>query len=96
MPVRLMSWLCGSFSFMIIDEHDTFSQPFIHDANAADVSWTYEAMRQVRRWGCHLALWEVHTPHFENSPTVCSFKRSPTSFPARKCAGTTAFMDFER
>lgn len=92
--VRLMSWL-GSYSIMISDGPDAFSQALIHDASAAYVGRAYEDICQMRRLGCRLVSSEVNTSHLKNNPFVGFLKRTSTSFPAYKRAGATALGVFK-
>jgi len=81
---------------MSIDEQVAFSQGFIHDANTAHVVWSCEVIRQVCGSVCRLVPRGVDTRHFGNNFIITAFKRTPTSFPRHKCAGTTKLLVFER
>jgi hypothetical protein len=89
--VRLERCLRAFFSFMIIDELDAFSQPFIRDANADYVTRTGEVIRRMRRSGGRLISWQRDTPLLGDSPILRFFKRILLPVPVCKCAGATAF-----
>ncbi len=52
-------WLFGRLPFLIIEEPDAFSLPFVYDADAVYVVWSYEVIRQMQRWGLNLVHGEV-------------------------------------
>ncbi len=88
--------LGGTLPFQIIEEPDAFTQPFIYDADAVYIVWSYEVIRQMNRWGCRLVHCETDTPLLGTNPIVRLLKRFLMLFPAYRHAGSTCLMVFER
>lgn len=88
--------LGGPLPFQIIEEPDAFTQPFIHDADAVYIVWTYEVIRQMNRWDCRLVHCETDAQLLGTNPIVRLLKRFLMLFPAYRHAGSTCLMVFER
>jgi glycosyltransferase involved in cell wall biosynthesis/ubiquinone/menaquinone biosynthesis C-methylase UbiE len=86
----------GSSPFMIVEEPEAFTLPFIYDADAVYVVWTYEVIRQMKKWGCKSVHTSVDNKMLGSNPFVGALKRALMLFPLYKNAGSTAFMVFER
>jgi SAM-dependent methyltransferase len=89
--------ICGGPSpFVIVEEPDAFTQPFVYDADAVYVAWSYEIIRQMRRWGLRLVLAEADNKLLGRSPVVRLLKRVLMLLPAYRYAGSTILMVFEK
>lgn len=88
--------LGGILPFQIIEEPDAFTQPFICDADAVYIVWSFEVIRQMDRWGCRLVHCETDTQLLGTNPIVRFMKRFLMLFPAYRYAGSTCLMVFER
>lgn len=91
-------WACVSRSlpFVIIEEPDAFTQPFIYDSDAVYVVWSYEVIQQMRRWECRLLHCEVDDRLLGSSALVRTLKRMLLWLPLYRYAGSTVLMVFER
>lgn len=93
---QLRAMLGGRLPFLIVDEPDAFTQPFIHDSDAVYVVWSYEVIRQMKSWGCRLLTAEADTPLLGKSTVGRFVKRAMMLLPAYRAAGSTILMAFER
>ncbi len=93
---QLRGWLLGQLPFLIIEEPDALSRPFVHDADAVYVVWSYEVIRQMRRWGLRLVHGEVDDRMLGFSAPVCLLKRLLYLLPPYRYAGSTVLLVFER
>lgn len=93
---QLRGWLLGRLPFLIIEEPDAFSLPFVHDADAVYVVWSYEVIRQMRRWGLRLVHGEVDDRMLGFSAPVRLLKRLLYLLPIYRYAGSTVLLVFER
>jgi SAM-dependent methyltransferase len=93
---QLGGWLLGRLPFLIIDEPDALSLPFVHDADAVYVVWSYEVIRQMQRWGLRLVHGEVDDRMLGSSALVRLLKRLLYLLPPYRYAGSTVVLVFER
>jgi SAM-dependent methyltransferase len=93
---QLNGWLFGRLPFLTIEEPDVFSLPFVHDADAVYVVWSYEVIRQMQRWGLHLVHGEVDDRMFGYTLPVRLLKRLLYLLPLYRYAGSTVLLVFER
>jgi SAM-dependent methyltransferase len=93
---QVRALLGGPSPFMIVEEPDAFTQPFVYDSDAVYVMWTYEVIRQMKKWGCRLVHASVDEKMLGLNLIVSSLKRLLMLSPLYKNAGSTALMVFER
>jgi SAM-dependent methyltransferase len=93
---QMKALLGGPFPYLIIEEPDAFTEPFVYDADAVYVVWSYEVVRQMKSWGCKLAHIEVDNELLGSNPFVRLGKRVLKLLPAYRHAGSTLLMVFER
>jgi len=93
---QIKAYLFGRLPFLIIDEPDAFSHPFIYDSDAVYVVWSYEVIQQMKHWGCRLVHCEVDDPMLGSNPLVRLFKRSLMHLPFYRYAGSTLLVVFEK
>jgi len=93
---QIRGWLFGRLPFETIEDPDALDREFVHDADAVYVVWTYEVIRQMRRWGCRLAHWEVDDRLLGTDPAVRLLKRILLLLPPYRYAGSTVLLVFER
>jgi len=93
---QLRAMIRGASPFMIIEEPDALTQPFVYDADAVYVVWTYEVIRQMHEWGCRLILGEADTPLLGENGLVRFGKRMLMKLPAYRYAGSTVLLVFEK
>ncbi|MBZ5700733.1 MAG: class I SAM-dependent methyltransferase [Acidobacteriia bacterium] len=93
---QLGGWLFGRLPFLIIEEPDALSLPFVYDADAVYVVWSYEVIRQMRRWGLRLVHGEVDDRMLGFSAPVRLLKRLLYLLPPYRFAGSTVLLVFER
>ena len=93
---QLRAMIRGASPFMIIEEPDALTQPFVYDADAVYVVWTYEVIRQMHEWGCRLVFGEADTPLLGENGLVRFGKRMLMKLPAYRYAGSTVLLVFEK
>lgn len=93
---QLRGWLFGRLPFLIIDDPDALSRPFVHDADAVYVVWSYEVIRQMKRWGLRLVHCEVDDRMLGHRAPLRLFKRLLCLLPPYRHAGSTVLMVFKR
>lgn len=93
---QIKAWFLGWLPFLMIEEPDAFSRPYVYDADAVYVVWSYEVIQQMKRWGCRLAHCEVDDQLLGSNPLVRLFKRLLMLLPLYRYAGSTLLMVFER
>ena len=93
---QLRAMLGGISPFMIIDEPDALTHPFVYDSDAVYIVWTYEVIRLMREWGCRLIVAEADTPLLGENALVRFVKRLLMKLPAYRYAGSTVLMVFEK
>jgi SAM-dependent methyltransferase len=86
----------GASPFLIIDDPDAFTRPFVYDSDAVYVVWSFEVIRQMRTWDCGLVHFETDDQLLGHNPWVRLAKRALKLLPAYRFAGSTALMVFER
>lgn len=96
LAAQIAAMLGGPSPFLIVKEPDAFSQPFVHDADAVYVVWSYEVIRQMRQFGCQLLRASADNRLLGQSPLRRLAKRFLGLFPAYRCAGSTILMVYER
>jgi hypothetical protein len=77
---------------MIVEEPDIF----VRDADAVYVEWSYEVIRQLKRWGFKLIHSEVDDRLLGTNFGVRLLKRLLILLPPYRLAGSTVLMVFER
>ena len=93
---QLAGYCFGRLPFFTIDHPDALHREFVCDADAVYIVWTYEVIRQMKRWGCRLTHWEVDDRLFGTNPAVRWFKRLLMLLPPYHYAGSTVLLVFER
>jgi len=93
---QLRGWLFGQLPFLMIEDPDALSRPFVHDSDAVYIVWSYEVIRQMKRWGLRLLHCEVDDRMLGHSPSVRLLKRLLYLLPPYRFAGSTVLMVFER
>jgi len=93
---QLRGWLLGQLPFLVINDPDALARPFVHDADAVYLVWSYEVIRQMKRWGCKLIHAEVDNRLLGPQPIVRLFKRFLFLLPPYRLAGSTVLMVFEK
>jgi len=96
MAGQLGGWLLGALPFLIVEDPDVFHSEFINDADAVYVVWSYEVIRQMKRWGCRLVHCEVDDRMLGSHWAVRLFKHMLFLLPPFRYAGSTVLMVFER
>jgi SAM-dependent methyltransferase len=93
---QLAGWIFGRLPFLIIEEPDAFSREFEADADAVYVVWSYEVVRQMKRWGFRLIHSEVDDRLLGTNSAVKLIKQLLLLLPPYRLAGSTVMMVFER
>jgi SAM-dependent methyltransferase len=93
---QLRAMLGGESPFVIIDEPDAFTHPFVYDSDAVYVVWTFEVIRLMKEWGCSMITAEADTPLLGENALVRFGKRMLMKLPAYRFAGSTVLMVFEK
>jgi SAM-dependent methyltransferase len=93
---QVRAMLGGASPFMIIDEPDALTRPFVYDSDAVYVVWTFEVIRLMREWGCRLIVGEADTPLLGENALVRLGKRLLMKLPAYRYAGSTVLLVFEK
>jgi len=93
---QLLAFAGGPLPFKIVEEPDAFTQPFVYDSDAVYVVWTYEVIRQMKKWGCRLLHAGVDDKMLGLNLFVSSLKRLLMLLPLYKNAGSTCLIVFER
>lgn len=93
---QLRGLFFGQLPFLQVEDPDAFHRPFEHDADAVYVVWTYEVIRQMKRWGCRLVHWEVGDRMLGTHLAVRLLKRFLFNLPLYRYAGSTVLLVFER
>jgi SAM-dependent methyltransferase len=93
---QVRAMLGGMSPFMIIEEPDALSRPFVYDSDAVYVVWTFEVIRLMREWGCSLIIAEADTPLLGENGMVRLGKRLLMKLPAYRYAGSTVLLVFEK
>jgi SAM-dependent methyltransferase len=93
---QLRALFGGESPFLIIEEPDALTQPFVYDADAVYVVWTWEVIRFMRGLGCELVVGEADTPLLGENLLVRFGKRILMTFPAYRYAGSTVLLVFEK
>src|SRR6266513_87936 len=99
-----LSRLAGQFAavlfdrlpFLIVEEPDAFAFPFVVDADAVYIAWSYEIIRLLNRSGCRLQCAEVDTQLLGSNPFVRLLKRVLMILPMYRYAGSTVLLVFDR
>ena len=86
----------GASPWMIIEEPDALTQPFVYDSDAVYVVWTYEVIRQMHEWGWRLIHGEADTPLLGDNALVRFGKRVLMKLRAYRYAGSTVLLVFEK
>ncbi len=93
---QVKALLGGRSPYFIIEEPDAFTEPFVHDADAVHVVWSYEVIRQMKCWGCKVVHVEVDNQLVGSNSLVRLGKRLLMLLPAYRHAGSTLLMVFDR
>jgi SAM-dependent methyltransferase len=93
---QLRAMLGGASPFMIIEDPDALTHPFVYDSDAVYIVWTYEVIRTMKTLGCKLILAEADTPLLGDNPLVRTAKRLLMTLPAYRHAGSTVLLVFEK
>jgi SAM-dependent methyltransferase len=87
--------LFGQLPFEIVQDPDAFHSEFICDADAVYIVWTYEVIRQMKRWNFKLVHAETDDALLGTNPLVRFFKKSLRLLPPYRLAGSTVLLAFE-
>lgn len=93
---QLGGWLFGRLPFRIIHDPDAFTHPFVLDADTVYVVWSYEIIRQMKRWGLQMVHCEVDDRMLGHRPALRFLKRILYLLPIYRYAGSTVLIVFER
>jgi SAM-dependent methyltransferase len=93
---QLRAILGGASPFMIIEEPDALTHPFVYDSDAVYVVWTFEVIRLMNEWGCQLVHGETDTPLLGENALVRLGKRLLMKLPPYRYAGSTVLLVFEK
>ncbi len=93
---QLGAVLIGRLPFEIVENPDAFHREFIYDSDAVYIVWSYEVIRQMRRWNFKLVHAETDDALLGNNPLVRLLKKSLRLLPAYRLAGGTVLLAFER
>ena len=93
---QLRAMLGGTSPFVIVEEPDALTRPFVYDSDAVYIVWTYEVIRTMKALGSKLILGEADTPLLGGNPLVRITKRVLMKFPAYRYAGSTVLLVFEK
>ncbi len=93
---QLRALLGGASPFAIIDEPDALTRPFVYDADAVYVVWSWEVVRFLKSLGCELVLGEADMALLGSNFFVRTGKRLLMTFAAYRYAGSTVLMVFEK
>lgn len=93
---QMMGWWFGRFPFTIVNDPDCFHAPFVHDADAVYIVWTYEVTQVMRQLGCRLIYWEVDDRLLGHRLAVRLLKRLMMLLPPFRYAGSTLLLVFQR
>ena len=86
----------GRLPFETVEEPDIFLREFEIDADAVYVVWSYEVIRQMKRWGFRLIHSEVDDRLLGTNSAVRLLKQLLFLLPMYRLAGSTVMMIFER
>lgn len=89
-------WLLGRLPFLMVEDPDALSAPFVYDSDAIYVVWSYEVIRQMKRMGLHLVHGEVDDQLLGFNPAMRVVKRLLYRLPPYQFAGSTMLLVFER
>ncbi len=89
-------WLFGRLPFMMIEDPDALNRPFVEDADTVYIVWTYEVIRQMKRWGLRLLHCEVDDRMLGHRVPLRILKRLLFLLPPYRYSGSTVLMVFER
>lgn len=93
---QMGGWLLGRLPFLIVEDPDAFSLPFVYDSDAVYVVWSYEVIRQMRRWGLRLVHGEVDDRMLGTNRFVRVMKLSMMTLPIYRFAGSSVLLVFEK
>jgi hypothetical protein len=93
---QLRAWIFGRLPFDTVEEPDALSREFDFDADVVYIVWSYEVIRQMRRWGFRLIHSEVDDRLVGTNTAVRLLKRLLFLLPLYRLAGSTVLMVFER
>jgi glycosyltransferase involved in cell wall biosynthesis len=93
---QLRGWLFGRLPFMRIEDPDAFHREFVYDSDAVYVMWSYEVIRQMKRFGCRLVHAEVDDKMWGARSVVRLLKRLLYLLPLYRHAGSTVLLVFDR
>jgi SAM-dependent methyltransferase len=96
LSAQILALLGGPSPFLIVEEPDAFSQPFIHDSDAVYVVWSYEVIREMKRFGCALVHAGVDSPLLGTNFISKLAKSILRRFPPYRHAGSTALFVFQK
>lgn len=86
----------GRLPFETVSDPDAFHTPFIYDADAVYIVWTYEVIEFMKRNGAKLIHWEADDKLLGTNAAVRGMKRALMALPAYRRAGSTVLMVFEK
>lgn len=93
---QLAGWVFGRLPFLIVEDPDAFTSEFVVDADAVYVVWSYEIIRQLKRWGIRLVHGEIDDRLLGTNRLVRVAKRLLYLLPPYHYAGSTVLLVFER
>ena len=93
---HLRGWLFGELPFLIVEDPDALSRPFVYDSDAVYIVWSYEVIQQMKRLGLRLVHCEVDDRMLGHRLLVRWLKRMLYLLPPYRHAGSSVLMVFER
>jgi SAM-dependent methyltransferase len=93
---QMGGWLLGRLPFFCVEEPDVFHWELVNDADAVYVVWTYEVIRQMKRFGCRVIHAEADDRMWGTNSFVRLLKRMLYLLPPYRHAGSTVLVVFER
>jgi SAM-dependent methyltransferase len=93
---QVNGWVFGRLPFFCVEEPDVFHRELVNDADAVYVVWTYEVIRQMKRFGCRLIHAEADDRMWGTNRPVRLMKRMLYRLPPYQHAGSTVLLVFER
>ena len=93
---QLKGWILGRLPFEKVEEPDALNHGFDFDSDVVYIVWSYEVIRQMKRWGFRLIHSEVDDRLLGMNGGVRMLKRLLFLLPMYRLAGSTALMVFER
>ena len=96
MAGHLKGRILGRLPFERVDKPDALNHGFDFDSDVVYIVWSYEVIRQMKRWEFRLIHSEVDDRLLGMNGGVRALKQLLFLLPMYRLAGSTALMVFER